>query len=189
VVSQTYAVDLGTPSRSMTAGMASPDRLRRFVSSSANAADTPSPCLTGSDYVGPAPLSNTLRRRASDSIGRMALIDDIGRQVRAARLARGLTLREAAPKCGLSYQMLGQIERGTPTTTTRLQAIAEGLGVAWAITVPDDEPAAAQPGDPLRAALLARFAAIAPYIPDEELDIFVHELALWERRYRPSQGS
>ena len=96
----------------------------------------------------------------------------IGRQIRARRVALGLTLREAAPRCGLSYSMLAQIEKGQATTTPRLHAIRAGLGMDAAEAVPDD-----------RAAIMARFRAVLPHIPEEELDVFIHELALWEKRY------
>lgn len=105
--------------------------------------------------------------------------EEIGEQLKAMRLAQGLTLREAASRCGVSFQMLGQIEKGQNTTIDRIEAIIEGLGGGASLAVSE----ASEPLPESRRAIAARFLKILPNIPDEELDVFIHELALWERRY------
>lgn len=114
----------------------------------------------------------------------MALVDDIGRQVRAARLARGMTLREAAPLCGVSYQMLGQIENGQNTTVDTLEKIVRGLGAS--VTVALAEAETMQTPRPIpadRRAVVERFLSVLPGIPQEEIDVFLHQVAVWERRH------
>lgn len=120
-----------------------------------------------------------------------ALRRAIGAQIRALRLRRGLTLREAAARCGVSFAMLGTIEKnGQNTTLDRLEQIVRGLGGELALYPLDTDVVALaaegsaeynQLGDRTQVGL--RFLRILPRIPTEEIDVFVHELALWERRY------
>lgn len=110
----------------------------------------------------------------------------LGKQIRQLRLERGLTLREAAVKCGLSFAMLSMIEKhGQNTTLDKIEKIVNGLGGRLVISAGDDDNAATatEADDAPRVEVGRRFARILPRIPDEELDVFVHELALWERRY------
>lgn len=105
----------------------------------------------------------------------------IGERIRGLRLARGLTLREAAPLCGVKFSTLGQIENGTINTTLdTLEAIVTGLGANVSVEL---TPGPAIPAE--RRAVLNRFATVLPYVPDDHLDVFLAELALWERRYAP----
>jgi transcriptional regulator with XRE-family HTH domain len=118
----------------------------------------------------------------------MSLSEEVGKQIRAARLARGLTLREAAARCGVSYQMLGQIElHGQNTTLERVDSIVSGLDamVDMKIVVPEVAgPAPSAVHVPVeRRAIAERVLAILPAIPDEELDVFLHTVGLWESRY------
>lgn len=128
-------------------------------------------------------MSNPLGQQDTDTPPWMDFLHDLGRRLRAARQARGLSLRAAAPRCGLSYQMLAQIEAGTPTTTEKLAAIAQGLGVEIDVRV----GGASEPRVPGAEPVVDRFAAIVPRLPQEDLEVFLHELALWERRYGPQQ--
>lgn len=100
------------------------------------------------------------------------------------RLAQGLTLREAATRCGVSFQMLGQIEKGQNTTVDRIETIIEGLGGGASLAVSE----AVEPIPSDRRAIADRFLRVLPNIPPEELDVFIHELALWERRYASGNG-
>ncbi len=106
---------------------------------------------------------------------------ELGAALRRARVAAGLSLREAAPRCGLSFQQLSQIETGVQNTTIdTVVRVAEGLGVDLSIAV----------GDPTdtRAAVRARFERVLPLIPEEDLSPFLAQLALWERRYGEQAG-
>ena len=101
----------------------------------------------------------------------------IGRALRARRLALGLTLREAATRAGYSHASIDNVENGRQNVTIdTLQALASTLGVSLEITT-------SKPGP--RDEIVARVARIMPLLPDEDVDVFVHELALWERRHGP----
>jgi DNA-binding XRE family transcriptional regulator len=52
----------------------------------------------------------------------------LGRNIRTARLRRRLTREDLAKRIGISRQVLGQIEKGKPTT-----AVAAYLGALWAL--------------------------------------------------------
>ena len=52
----------------------------------------------------------------------------VGEQLRAARQAKGLTLRDLADKCGLAFNHIGRIERGRYNLTVdTLAKICEAL--------------------------------------------------------------
>lgn len=101
----------------------------------------------------------------------------LGRAIRARRLAQGLTLRELAEKAALSHSAVDNIEHGRQNVTLdTLQTVARALGLEV-----DVEVVGAEPGP--RDVVIARVARILPRLPDEDLDVFLHEVALWERRY------
>jgi transcriptional regulator with XRE-family HTH domain len=103
----------------------------------------------------------------------------IGAALKARRLALGLTLRELGARAGLSHSAIDFIERGERNTTIdTLEGLASALGVALDLSTRTGE------ADP-RQGVMDRFRAILPHVPEDDLDVFVHELALWERRYRP----
>jgi transcriptional regulator with XRE-family HTH domain len=107
----------------------------------------------------------------------------LGEALKARRIAKGMTLRDLATKVGLTHAAIDHIENGRRNTTVdTLSKIAEALDTSIDVVVADIG------GPPLsgREAVLRRFSAILPNIPDDELDVFVHELALWERRYGSS---
>jgi len=52
----------------------------------------------------------------------------LGRNIRTARLRRKLTCEDLAKKIGISRYVMGDIERGKPTT-----AVAAYLGALWAL--------------------------------------------------------
>ena len=108
----------------------------------------------------------------------------VGKRLKAARTDAGLSLRELAAKVGLNHQTVKNIEDGCTTTTETLARVAAALGLPVEITLGED-PSAVVPSD--RRPVLDRFAAVLPHIPTDELDVFVHELALWEKRYRPRE--
>lgn len=60
----------------------------------------------------------------------MELRTIFGRNVRHARLARGMTIEALAQDSGLSYSYLGEIERGLRNPTL---AVIEGLADSLAI--------------------------------------------------------
>lgn len=60
----------------------------------------------------------------------MELPTIFGRNVRHARLARGMTIEALAQDSGLSYSYLGEIERGLRNPTL---AVIEGLADSLAI--------------------------------------------------------
>lgn len=89
----------------------------------------------------------------------------------------------------MSYQMLGQVEvDGQATTTTKLLDLVAALGGRVDVI----DTTAAPPAPPLppeRTEIARAFLDVLPFIPEEELDVFVHELRLWRRRYYSSDGS
>lgn len=124
------------------------------------------------DYEIDARLSSGPGTPSFDSRASM-LRNEIGGRVRNARLARALTQRELARQAGVSHQLISQIENGIVNTTLdTLDAIWNTLDLDGTL-----DPSGS------RAPVAERFAAVLPHIPDEELEVFLHELALWERRY------
>ena len=80
--------------------------------------------------------------------------------------------------------MLGQIETGAANTTLDVvDSVAAALGVTVHAVVTDIGIPAPKPTPAHRRAIAERFLQILPSLPDDELDVFIHELALWERRY------
>lgn len=69
----------------------------------------------------------------------------VGRAVKSAREATGMSMRSLASRCGVSQPFLSQVERGTaaPSLST-LYRIAEALGTTPAALLPA-RPAASQP--------------------------------------------
>lgn len=55
-------------------------------------------------------------------------LSGLGRNIRTARLRRRLTREDLAQKIGISRYVMGDIERGKPTT-----AVAAYLGALWAL--------------------------------------------------------
>lgn len=67
--------------------------------------------------------------------------EDIAKRVRARRVELGLTLREAAAKCGVSHAMIGFVETcqrevSTKTLTKILQGLDLDVEVSMEITGP-----------------------------------------------------
>lgn len=61
----------------------------------------------------------------------MSLAADFGKNVRDARLARGMTIEALAHEVGLAYSYVGQLERGRRNPTLKVvERIASALGVA-----------------------------------------------------------
>lgn len=100
----------------------------------------------------------------------------LGVKVKAARIAKGLTLRAAAPLCGLSFQQLSAIENGTQNTTIdTIEEVQRGLDAEMLVILVRESGT--------RDAILKRFAQVLPGIPEEDLGPFLAQLDLWERRY------
>ena len=61
----------------------------------------------------------------------MGLASDFGKNVRAARHARGMTLEALAHEVGLAYSYLGELERGRRNPTLKVvEQISEALDVS-----------------------------------------------------------
>ena len=112
---------------------------------------------------------------------------DIGRQLLALRHERGLTLRSAAPLCGVHYSTLGQVEKGQINITLdTLEGIAQGLGGAVHVAVTDSrEPAPLPPPPPQRRGVARRFLEVLPHLPEDEVELLLVQLGLWEKRHLP----
>ncbi len=101
----------------------------------------------------------------------------LGATIRRLRQARGLTLRELAHECDVSFAMLNHIElRGQNTTLASLQRILRALDARILVE---------EPQTPVAAAVSMRLATVLAFVPEEEREVFEHQLALWERRYLP----
>src|SRR3990167_1575164 len=64
----------------------------------------------------------------------------LGKQAFALRSARGLTLRAAAKKAGLSHGYIEAIEKGRPNANVsikKLEQLSEGLGGRLGVTLQD----------------------------------------------------
>lgn len=101
----------------------------------------------------------------------------VGESLRRLRLAHGLTLREAAPKCGISYGQLHAIEQGQNTTLDTVSAVASAYNANIDVRVRSTEFATPTPD---RMSIAQRFMRILPNLTDAELTVLLEELALWE---------
>lgn len=98
-----------------------------------------------------------------------------------------MTLQEAAGRANLSFQLLSQIERdGQATTTEKLLDLVAVLG--GRIEIVDAQAPAPLQIPEARAEIARSFVAVLPFIPDEEIEVFMYELALWHRRYKGEQS-
>lgn len=59
----------------------------------------------------------------------------LGAELRAARLAQDLTLRELGKKCGISYGRLSQIEHGANINLNTFVRAAQALGFEVELTL------------------------------------------------------
>lgn len=104
---------------------------------------------------------------------------ELGARIRAKRTELGLTVREVGAKAGVDFSYVSYVERGQRNVSfDKLSRITSALGI--------DIQGESTP-DPTRAAVIDRFARVAPFVPEDEIDVFVHELALWEKRYMPRE--
>lgn len=112
---------------------------------------------------------------------------DIGRQIAELRQERGLTLRAAAPLCGVAFSTLGQIEHGKINITLdTLDAIAHGLGGVACVGVVDASEPAPLPAPPTaRRGVARRFLEVLPHLPSDEIELLLVQMEIWERRYLP----
>lgn len=67
-------------------------------------------------------------------------LDRLGRNIRIARLRRGLSRDKLGERIGISRFVLADIENGKPTT-----AVAAYVGALWALDFLDDLQAVAEP--------------------------------------------
>lgn len=69
-------------------------------------------------------------------------MNDIGMKLREARKSKGLTLRDVAEKTGLSYQAVGQYERGVrKVSASQLVKICSAIGIPITRIIDDQEEA------------------------------------------------
>jgi len=110
---------------------------------------------------------------------------DVGRQLKAARIAAGLTMRELAQKADCSHQLVEKIEGGQNTTLETLEslAIAAEAELVVRIESPRPRPRALPPPD--RLAVASRLMAVLPRLPDDVVDALLHDVALWETENPP----
>src|SRR5438034_1929356 len=74
-----------------------------------------------------------VRRSVPTSVPEVTSEVDVGKGLRAIRVARRRTLREVAERAGLSESFLSQVERGRSSASiASLRRIAEALGVSMA---------------------------------------------------------
>lgn len=112
-------------------------------------------------------------------------MQDVGRQLRRARIAAGLTMRELATRAGLSHQLVEKVEAGQNTTLTTLDRLAEGAGAALVVRIeqPVSRPREIPAVD--RLAVASRFLAVLPRLPDSAVDVLLEDIALWESEHPP----
>jgi transcriptional regulator with XRE-family HTH domain len=112
---------------------------------------------------------------------------DVGRQLRQARIAAGLTMRELAKRSRVSHQLVEKIEAGQNTTLKTLERLSGGAGASLVVRIerPPSAPRAVPPAD--RLAVATRILAVLPRLPDTAVDVLLEEIALWETEY-PPQG-
>lgn len=87
------------------------------------------------------------------------ILDQLGRNIRTARLRRKLRLEDLAERVGVSRYVMSDIEKGKPTT-----AIAAYIGALWALGLADDLKQIADPDRDTEGKLLdnARAPTTAP---------------------------
>jgi transcriptional regulator with XRE-family HTH domain len=120
------------------------------------------------------------------------LAREIGSQLRKHRKQQGLTLKQTTDAIidpdPISLSMLGQVEKdGQNTTLDKLEGVLNVLGLEVRVEPSHPEHSerllAAEPGPTPRASLTSRLGAVAPRVPNEDLEVLDRLLALWERRY------
>jgi transcriptional regulator with XRE-family HTH domain len=82
------------------------------------------------------------------------LLKQLGRNIRTARLRRGLRLEDLAQRIGISRYVMSDIEKGKPTT-----AIASYIGALWALGLSDDLKIVADPDRDTEGKILERARA------------------------------
>lgn len=114
-------------------------------------------------------------------------LPDVGRQLRAARIAAGLTMRELAAKADLSHQMVDKVESGGNTTLTTLEQLAQAAGATLTVRIerPPSPPRPVPPVD--RLSVASRLLAVLPRLPDHVVDVLLNEIALWESEHPPER--
>lgn len=120
----------------------------------------------------------------------------IGKQLRAARKAEGLTLREAAKRAEISFQMIAKVEKEADINPSldMLEAIASAVKAELIMLVvsgqTDKRPqllnaAASLPLE--EVALALRLLRVLPLLPPGHRDTLLSEVAIWERKYGPDR--
>lgn len=106
----------------------------------------------------------------------------IGASLREARLARGLTVREAAEKAGLSYQLVSKVENGGNTTLDTLQMLAAAVGARADVVVAMENEAEVARLPAERRELALRFLRVLPRLSLDDFDLLLAEMVVFERR-------
>lgn len=115
--------------------------------------------------------------------------------MKARRISLAWSLRETAHRAKVSHAAIDNLEHGRQNVTIgTLEKVASALGIPVEVLV-GSESAAETKSEPApslgpagpAAAISARFARIAPHIPEDELDVFIHQVERWERRFAPKK--
>lgn len=116
---------------------------------------------------------------------------DIAEQIKAARLANGLSVRELASQAGVSKSLISNIENNGSYSLRKLKIVAEALGVQLeqTITSPEaEEPSRASVEAAMNLpiemdAIAARWLRVFPLLPSGIRSTVLEEVSLWERKY------
>lgn len=117
----------------------------------------------------------------------------LGATIRAARLARGLSLRAMAEQAGVNHETWRRAEAGEHVKDDNLTAICKALGLAFIgvdILIGDAGgqdyrlPDVPKP----RRAVAARVLGLLPRMTDKQVDGLIGILDLWELQIGPEDG-
>lgn len=111
----------------------------------------------------------------------MTLRAQVGEAVRAARLRRGWTVRDLAPRVEVSFQQVASIETGAQNTTVdRLEKIAAALGEEPVFRWRSDDAALLVVPPHIRP-LVERLIRAHDRMPARALDALDLQLQAWEQ--------
>lgn len=113
----------------------------------------------------------------------------IGKQIKAARDAKGWTQRELAKRADVSQGLITKIETGRQVQRSSLEKVIAALGGDFEqVLVREPEvrnPAleAAEALPPELHEMAARWMRILPHLPERTRDVHLDEIAVWEKKH------